>query len=785
MPVYPSKYVGLNAFERANAMAGLPIGFEALPQQKQIAVTLGGSNIGTGQTTVEGARNYLAGIPSGITGRGPRFDPLEIDAALKGITGAFLTDADAEAALRGRMTAFTPQELIAEQTGDYRHMLGQKRTGGTDFSIDSGTPTADDPFTALMNMLSGGGMNLGGSNITGVGSGGSVPINAPTIRSGQTNFTMDANGLRVTVPGKPAIRIPINTAGAGGTGIYRDAIAAALRNAGVQEADIQTVLADYALTREGQNESAPTAQADAVTASLADLFGTQTTGDATGGAAAGNTQLDQFLQLFGLGGDTTTQTADATIPDPAAGGDIWSNLFGAIKGGDADAEAGQFGGMLDFLNMGDEATAGFADMTEADWKQIAANIWNDPTSQMAVEQLGPLLSGLEANMGGNADIIGSALGNLFADPEDKESKDLLKELFGEEFTFEGIADAFASDPQMAMIMAGQLGSQNLDLFTTLIKEAENTRKFDQAMRQFTEGIKVEKQGQQITVLNKMMDITLGQMQLNEQSKANLMDAQIAGMNTALKSQELSQAEAASIRSNMLDAVGLELEEKRINNEQANFLSTQLLSQAELALRVRDLDQRGEIAAADRELEREGMALTERMGLADITAGILGRQAELQFGREGLAQERELGFAGIDQRREEAAMGAQVALLNAAMQNPYSFAALNTLGGIPGMAGGAAPAAAAVSPTGMFPSLAGLGFQVPETAQAGTRTPAPAFFSGGMPTVGALGELDPASLAFLQNVLAFSGTPPEGLGRMAGAVTPAAGGYPGLGRTFFG
>ncbi len=35
MAVYPAKYVGLNAFERANAMAGLPIGFEPLPPQKQ------------------------------------------------------------------------------------------------------------------------------------------------------------------------------------------------------------------------------------------------------------------------------------------------------------------------------------------------------------------------------------------------------------------------------------------------------------------------------------------------------------------------------------------------------------------------------------------------------------------------------------------------------------------------------------------------------------------------------------------------------------------------------
>ena len=773
MPVYPAKYVGLNAYERANAMAGLPIGFEALPRQEPINVTLGGTGFGTGQTTIEGARDYLANIPSGITGQGPRFTAEQIDQALSGITGAYQTAADADAALRARMTAFTPEELEAERIGSYRSMLGLPRTDVAFDPLASGTQASDNPLQALMDMLAG---------VTGtqpsqvVGSGGSFNINAPaasTIKSGQTSFTMDANGLRVIVPGKSAIRIPINSAG-----IYRDAITAALRNAGVPEADIQIVLADYAMTRQGQGESAPTAPAAAVTASLADLFGGDTTtGDAAGGDAAGNTQLDQFLQLFGLGGTTAAATGDDTTAagdtTAATGDDVWSNLFGAMGGGDAgDGMPSQFGGMLDFLNLGEQ-------------QEGLEDTFLQPGMGDLEKGVAGFLDAIAGRETANADIIDTALGNLFGDTTTTQSSDLLKELFGEEFTFAGIADAFAQDPQMAMIMAGQLGQQNLDLFTTLIREAEGTRKFNEAMRQFTEGIKVEKQGQQITVLNKMMDITLGQMQLGQTAENNLMNAQIAAMNTALKSKELSQAEQASIRSNLLDAVGLELEEKRINNEQANFLSNQILAQTELALRVRELDQRGESAAADRELEREGMALTERLGLADITAGILGRQAELQFGREGLAQERELGFAGIDQRREEAAMSAQVALLNAAMQNPYSFAALSSLGGIPGMAGGAAPAAAAVSPTGMFPSLAGLGFQIPETARAGTTTPAPAFFSGGMPTVGALGELDPASLQFLTNVLAFSGTPPEGLGRMAGAVTPAAGGYPGLGRTFFG
>ena len=253
MPIYPAKYAGLNAYERANAMEGLPINFQNISAQP-IGVTLGGSNIGTGQTTVEGARDYLSNIPSGITGQGPKFTSAQIDQALKGITenlgrGQFATSADATADLQRRMNPANFQEDV-----DFFGLNANP--------LNQAAATADNPFTALMNMLSGGGMNLGGSNITGtmpssiVGSGGSVPINAPTagtIQPRQTNFSLDPNGLRVTVPGKPAIRIPINTAGAGGTGIYRDAIAAALRNAGVQEADIQTVLADYALTSWGQN----------------------------------------------------------------------------------------------------------------------------------------------------------------------------------------------------------------------------------------------------------------------------------------------------------------------------------------------------------------------------------------------------------------------------------------------------------------------------------------------------------------------------------------------------
>ena len=775
MVVYDAKYRGLNAFQRENAMQGLPINFQNISAQP-IGVTLGGSNIGTGQTTVEGARDYLSNIPSGITGQGPKFTSAQIDQALKGITenlgrGQFATSADATADLQRRMNPANFQEDV--------NFFGLNAN-----PLNQAAPSADDPLTALMSMLGLGDV----SSITGtmpssiVRSGGSVPINAPTagtIQPRQTNFSLDPNGLRVTVPGKPAIRIPINTAGAGGTGIYRDAIAAALRNAGVQEADIQTVLADYALTSWGQNENAPTAPADDVTASLSSFFelmgldgitGDGITGDGVAGATGG--VLDP-VSIAGMFDPTAlTGTAEGVIPAPSAAEAETTDTFQTRL-------AEQFGlteeQMMEFFTQSSGASEGkgtTSTFSEADIKEFAASLYGEPSQQKAVELFGSMFNNADTDFDMEELITGAGgvdelLGHLGLPVDLAELKKIIV------------------DPTATAVAFETLGATKLNAFKELVRQSETTRTFNEAMNQFNQSLEVTKAGQQITILEKMMDTTMKTMELNQTAETNLMNAQIAAMNTALKSKELSQAEAASIRTNLLDAVGLELQEKRINNEQANFLSTQLLSQADLALRVRELDQRGESAAADRELEREGMALTERLGMADIADRFLGRQSELQFGREGLAQERELGFAGIDQRREEAAMGAQVALLNAAMQNPYSFAALNTLGGIPGMAGGAAPAAAAVSPTGMFPSLAGLGFQVPETAQAGTRTPAPAFFSGGMPTVGALGELDPASLAFLQNVLAFSGTPPEGLGRMAGAVTPAAGGYQGLGRTFFG
>ena len=325
-------------------------------------------------------------------------------------------------------------------------------------------------------------------------------------------------------------------------------------------------------------------------------------------------------------------------------------------------------------------------------------------------------------------------------------------------------------PDALAVATEILGQTKLGVLEGLVSEAQTKRQFTEAVRQFNENLTIAKQDQRVSIFESMSNLTMERLKLNETSKTNLMGAQLAAMDTALKSKELSQAEAADIRQNMLDSVALELEAGRINQEQEQFLMRHFLDTEGLALQVRQLEEQGRIADADRELERQGMVLADNLGYA-----------ELAFGRQQLEVDRELGFASLGQRQQEANLNAQISLLTAAMQNPSAFAALRSMGGL---TGGGAPAAAG-TPTQMFPDLGNLGFQIPQTAGGGATTPAPAFFTGGMPTIGALGQLDPSSLAFLQNVLGFGGTTPEGLGQQAAAVTPAAGGFAGLGRTLFG
>ncbi len=105
----------------------------------------------------------------------------------------------------------------------------------------------------------------------------------------------------------------------------------------------------------------------------------------------------------------------------------------------------------------------------------------------------------------------------------------------------------------------------------MIGEAQSKRQFVEAVRQFDENLAIAKQNQRVSIFESMSDLTMERLKLNETSKTNLMSAQLAAMDTALKSKELSQAEAADIRQNMLDSVALELEAGRINQEQEQFL----------------------------------------------------------------------------------------------------------------------------------------------------------------------------------------------------------------------
>ena len=801
------QYAGLDAYQQENVRQGLPPNWQGHMSAKPISVTIEGSRYGTGQPTIEGAKEYLYGQQSrtGLT-------EAQIDKALSGITGAFPTRSAATADLQSRLNPLSYSPITYQD--NLRSALYQDPTSGQyqgqSQVISSAT---DNPLSNLFSMF--------GIADPSVATTQSIPASVSptpgiTIEPNQTQFHVDATGVSLVIPNLGTIKIPKQAS------TFRSQIGPLLKKRGVSEASIAMVLAEYDLTRVGQSESPATETGQEVSESFAGLS------DQIKALLAGSDDPTQGLRaIFDalLSPDTTTTQAWQASMDPtsisnilgmfgttgegAATSDYWTSMLQnfekamlALNPDQATEQA--VAGTPASLVPGGTVKADIPGLRPSDtpiYEGFTGLPFGGPysipsvdtalinTSDLPAEQrpVGDFVNAVTGNATGASDMLAFAKLNLFGTPKEGDTKALFESLFGTNFTFESIKDRYLTkgpnyDPEAALYLSQALGQQNLGIFNTLLTTAENERQFNAAMLEFTERLKVDKQSNQITVLNKMMDMTLGQMQLNQTAETNIMNAQIAAMELALKSKELTQGEQASIRGNLLDAVGLELQNKRIDNEQANFLTTMLLQTNELALRVRELDQRGDIAEADRELEREGMALTQQLGLADITAGMLGRQAELQFGREGLAQERELGFATIGQREREASMNAQVALLNSAMANPYSFAALSSLGGIPGMPGSAAPAAAAVAPTQMFPGLGGLGFQIPQTARAGAMTPAPQFFTGGMPTVGALNQLDPASMQYLQNVLAFSGTAPEGLGRLAGEFTPAAGGFPGRGRT---
>ncbi len=605
--------------------------------------------------------------------------------------------------------------------------------------------------------------------------GSSFSVAQPSTHGGQSGITMN-------IP--PGIAGGSNqTWSIAGAGPYRQKIQQQLLSRGYTPQEVETILADFDATPQGQLELGPQAPPMATGASqeLNNMLMGLLTG--TQNAGAGDASMwSAFGDLFS--GAPATQAGAA----PGGGfGDLFEGTFQAsgLGGTETDGGAQSFADFLGGLDTG-VAGAGFGglDLSEAGIEKMA-NDW-------AESQNFYYSSGVYAD-------IAKMFGQFMANETDAQAQIDIKALTAgggsleqilEQMGLPGNYDALydEDDPNYKKLTAEEraelgsfLGETQYSILNALLTQATNERQFNEMKRQFNESLTITKQNQRVSIFESMSNLTMERLKLNETSKTNLMSAQIAAMDTALKSKELSQAESADIRQNMIDSVALELEAGRINQEQEQFLMQHFLNTEELALRVRQLEEQGRSADADRELELRGMVLADNLGYAELAFGREQLGMERELGLASLGQERELGFASLAQQQQEANLNAQIALLTAAMQNPSAFAALRSMGGL---TGGGAPAAAG-TPAQMFPDLGNLGFQIPQTAGGGATTPAPAFFTGGMPTIGALGQLDPSSLAFLQNVLGFGGTTPEALGSQAAAVTPAAGGFAGLGRTLFG
>lgn len=226
---------------------------------------------------------------------------------------------------------------------------------------------------------------------------------------------------------------------------------------------------------------------------------------------------------------------------------------------------------------------------------------------------------------------------------------------------------------------------------------------------------------------------------------------------------------------------------------ATFRADQLRQQQLEAIQTAEfrIDQLG--------LQREQLEVTKTLGEEGISVA----REQLAFDREVAEIDEELALAGLDESRRnrklreelgveqnlidrarvtaeerridvEAAVAlvlqqsrSETSLQQTAMENPFGFAALNTLGGFPG-AGGQQQG------QGTNPFLSGLaplGFQVPQGTQAGQAGPASQFFQGGIPSLGQLQQIAPDALQFLQSILGFTGTSPQGFGRQSAAITP--------------
>jgi hypothetical protein len=173
----------------------------------------------------------------------------------------------------------------------------------------------------------------------------------------------------------------------------------------------------------------------------------------------------------------------------------------------------------------------------------------------------------------------------------------------------------------------------------------------------------------------------------------------------------------------------------------------------------------DVAEVDEELARIGLFERERDRLLRETLGV--EQNVINRARVEAEERRTNVEAATAIAVQESR--SRTSLQQAALENPFGFAALNTLGGFPGAGGTAQPTQ---GPSQFQAGLGPLGFQVPQGVQAGQTGPASQFFQGGnIPTLGALQQIGPDALQFLSSILGFTGTSPQAFGRQSAGVTP--------------
>jgi len=298
----------------------------------------------------------------------------------------------------------------------------------------------------------------------------------------------------------------------------------------------------------------------------------------------------------------------------------------------------------------------------------------------------------------------------------------------------------ASNRELAVVLWGAINEEQRagDQFTA---DAENLRKEIIAKK-----------------LQNEIKNALAEGRLEEAKRTNrareLFEQRTLGFN-ALKAQESTRQFETQLRQTKLE---FELKKTQAANELA-FMAQQLSE----GRREFDIEERRRVAELEetirfntKSLENEARGLTIKEAF---------NQEQIAVSREQLAEgQRQFGLVQAQEvqltREEFASQERQTAI-----RNPFGSFAANVLGlgtGSGDSAGGQAP---------FQQGLSSLGFGIPSGAQAGQFTPSNQFFSGGLPTLGALSQAGPTAQAAVQPFLSFTGTSPEDFQRQSAAVTP--------------